>query len=414
MVYVLGQAALPVVLAAISSKVLVALGGLVVVVAILLVFAMVLRSNGNSKKSAGGLGYDEMQGPLGQPRGPLSQPGAGRPYGTQGPPQQWGNEPDYGQAPVGVMTGGYGAGGWGAANGNYESASGGYNEMPSGGYGQMGGNPGGMGGYAEMGDGPGGMGGGAVAGQGRWAPNNAPAPNRWNPEPAPMSQGGMGQAGMGQAGMGQGGAMPQQAWDAPAAGGWQDQGNYGQQQAWGAPNSPSQQAQQAWNPPTPGWAAPPSQQPGWQGQPSGAMQGGMPGGMPGAPASNPGQWGAPPATAGYPDPMQQPMRNPNPYAAANRTAALVVRQGKDVGRTYDVRRDRTTIGRSRDSDIFLEDLAVSRLHTTVNRDENGRYILRDENSANGTFVNSQRVTEHPLQEGDEIQVGQTVMTFQQR
>jgi pSer/pThr/pTyr-binding forkhead associated (FHA) protein len=101
-------------------------------------------------------------------------------------------------------------------------------------------------------------------------------------------------------------------------------------------------------------------------------------------------------------------------AGAQRLGVLVVRQGKEQGRVYEVRKDRLTIGRSRDSDIFLEDLAVSRLHTTVYRDEGGRYIIHDENSANGTYVNSQRITEQPLEEGDEIQVGQTVLAFMTR
>jgi pSer/pThr/pTyr-binding forkhead associated (FHA) protein len=79
-----------------------------------------------------------------------------------------------------------------------------------------------------------------------------------------------------------------------------------------------------------------------------------------------------------------------------------------------MRKDHMTIGRSRDSDIFLEDLAVSRLHATIYRDEMGGYLLRDENSANGTSVNGQRVSEVPLQEGDEIQLGQTILAFVRR
>jgi pSer/pThr/pTyr-binding forkhead associated (FHA) protein len=114
--------------------------------------------------------------------------------------------------------------------------------------------------------------------------------------------------------------------------------------------------------------------------------------------------------------MERQMERPRAGrpAAAGRTALLVVRQGKEPGRTYEVRKDRMTIGRSRESDIFLEDLAVSRLHTTIGRDDQGRYIVRDENSANGTFVNGQRVTEQVLEEGDELQVGQTVLAFTRR
>ena len=69
----------------------------------------------------------------------------------------------------------------------------------------------------------------------------------------------------------------------------------------------------------------------------------------------------------------------------------------------------------RESDVFLEDLAVSRLHATIYRDEMGGFRLRDENSANGTTVNGQRISaEHTLQEGDEIQLGQTILAFVRR
>jgi hypothetical protein len=101
-------------------------------------------------------------------------------------------------------------------------------------------------------------------------------------------------------------------------------------------------------------------------------------------------------------------------AGAVRAPSVVVRQGKEPGRSYDMRKDHLTIGRSRESDIFLEDLAVSRLHATIYRDEMGGYLLRDENSANGTTVNGQRVTEVALQEGDEIQLGQTILAFVRR
>jgi pSer/pThr/pTyr-binding forkhead associated (FHA) protein len=77
-------------------------------------------------------------------------------------------------------------------------------------------------------------------------------------------------------------------------------------------------------------------------------------------------------------------------------------------------KERTTIGRHRESDIFLEDLAVSRTHTTINRDPSGQYVLRDENSANGTLVNGQRVSEQVLRDGDEIQVGQTTLVYHGR
>jgi hypothetical protein len=102
-------------------------------------------------------------------------------------------------------------------------------------------------------------------------------------------------------------------------------------------------------------------------------------------------------------------------AGGERVPGVVIRQGKEAGRTYEMRKDTLRIGRSRESDIFLEDLAVSRLHATIYRDEMGAFRLRDEHSANGTTVNGQRIfAEHTLQEGDEIQLGQTILAFVRR
>jgi len=91
-----------------------------------------------------------------------------------------------------------------------------------------------------------------------------------------------------------------------------------------------------------------------------------------------------------------------------------VEEGKEPGRIYEVRKESLSIGRSRESDIFLEDLAVSRLHASILNMGNGNYALKDEGSANGTKVNGQLVNKYqtyPLQEGDRIQLGQTVLVF---
>ncbi|MBV9690522.1 MAG: FHA domain-containing protein [Ktedonobacteraceae bacterium] len=94
-----------------------------------------------------------------------------------------------------------------------------------------------------------------------------------------------------------------------------------------------------------------------------------------------------------------------------------VEEGKEPGRAYEIRKDTLSIGRSRESDIFLEDLAVSRLHASIISVGNGNYGLKDEGSANGTRVNGQMLSKHqtvPLQEGDKIQLGQTVLVFVRR
>jgi hypothetical protein len=107
-----------------------------------------------------------------------------------------------------------------------------------------------------------------------------------------------------------------------------------------------------------------------------------------------------------------------PPGSAPNTAGGVgyvrVEEGKEPGRIYEVRKEALSIGRSRESDIFLEDLAVSRLHASIVNMGNNSYALKDEGSANGTKVNGQLVNKfqtYPLQEGDRIQLGQTVLVF---
>ncbi|HEX6817021.1 MAG TPA: FHA domain-containing protein, partial [Ktedonobacterales bacterium] len=97
--------------------------------------------------------------------------------------------------------------------------------------------------------------------------------------------------------------------------------------------------------------------------------------------------------------------------SARRTSYLVMLQGNNPGRIYPLQNDRMTLGRSRDSDLFLEDLAVSRHHAALVRDTTGRFVLYDENSKNGTFVNGQSVTERVLEDGDSIRLGQCVLQF---
>ncbi len=100
--------------------------------------------------------------------------------------------------------------------------------------------------------------------------------------------------------------------------------------------------------------------------------------------------------------------------APGRLGMVRIEEGKEPGRIYEISKESLSIGRSRESDIFLEDLAVSRLHASIINMGNGSYALRDEGSANGTKVNGQTVNKYqpyPLQEGDKVQLGQTVLVF---
>jgi len=70
-----------------------------------------------------------------------------------------------------------------------------------------------------------------------------------------------------------------------------------------------------------------------------------------------------------------------------------------------------TVGRSRDCDIFLEDLAVSRLHATIREMNDGSYEIEDHRSAAGTFVNGMRITRYRLIDGDVVQIGLNKLIF---
>jgi len=70
-----------------------------------------------------------------------------------------------------------------------------------------------------------------------------------------------------------------------------------------------------------------------------------------------------------------------------------------------------SIGRSRECDVFLEDLAVSRLHATIRERSDGSYEIVDNRSATGTFVNGRAVARCVLKEGDIVQIGASRFKF---
>jgi pSer/pThr/pTyr-binding forkhead associated (FHA) protein len=78
---------------------------------------------------------------------------------------------------------------------------------------------------------------------------------------------------------------------------------------------------------------------------------------------------------------------------------------------FELRSTETTIGRSRECTIFLEDLAVSRLHARIIEVGTGIYEIQDRSSATGTFVNGMRITQYTLLEGDIVQIGSSSLTF---
>jgi len=91
-------------------------------------------------------------------------------------------------------------------------------------------------------------------------------------------------------------------------------------------------------------------------------------------------------------------------------AVLVVARGPNAGSRYLLNAPVTTAGRHPDSQLFLDDVTVSRRHAQFERTATG-YLLRDVGSLNGTYVNGGRVEEHVLQSGDVIQIGLYRLTF---
>jgi hypothetical protein len=89
---------------------------------------------------------------------------------------------------------------------------------------------------------------------------------------------------------------------------------------------------------------------------------------------------------------------------------LVVRHGPNAGSSFRLEAEHTNVGRHPDSEIFLDDVTVSRRHVVIDRNEGG-YVLRDVGSLNGTYVNRVRADEAALRHGDEVQVGRYRLSF---
>jgi hypothetical protein len=94
--------------------------------------------------------------------------------------------------------------------------------------------------------------------------------------------------------------------------------------------------------------------------------------------------------------------------------ALVIRAGGGrVGESFAVSGERMTIGRRPDSDVFLDDITVSRDHAVLIH-RGTAWHLDDCGSLNGTYVNRQRIDSQRLHEGDEVQIGKYKLTFHGR
>ncbi len=90
---------------------------------------------------------------------------------------------------------------------------------------------------------------------------------------------------------------------------------------------------------------------------------------------------------------------------------LTITRGPGVGQVYELGpRAATSIGRAKANEVVVEDLSVSSEHCRI-RPEDGRFVLHDLRSTNGTFVNERRVARHVLAEGDTLKIGETSLLF---
>lgn len=91
-------------------------------------------------------------------------------------------------------------------------------------------------------------------------------------------------------------------------------------------------------------------------------------------------------------------------------AMVVIHRGPAKGARFLINQNQSSIGRSTDSQIFLDDVTVSRKHAAIEV-EDGVFTLIDLGSLNGTYLNNQSVAKSALKTGDEIQIGKFHMLF---
>ena len=92
------------------------------------------------------------------------------------------------------------------------------------------------------------------------------------------------------------------------------------------------------------------------------------------------------------------------------SALLVVKRGPNAGSRFLLDQSTTSAGRHPESDIFLDDVTVSRRHAEFRR-EGGEFVVVDVGSLNGTYVNREPVDTAVLASGDEVQIGKFRLVF---
>ncbi|MFY2860946.1 FHA domain-containing protein [Mycobacterium sp. THU-M104] len=93
------------------------------------------------------------------------------------------------------------------------------------------------------------------------------------------------------------------------------------------------------------------------------------------------------------------------------SALLVVKRGPNAGAQFRLEAPAASVGRHPISDIYLDDITVSRRHAEIRRDAAGAFRVVDLGSLNSTYLNREPVDSAVLSDGDELQVGNFRLVF---
>lgn len=91
-------------------------------------------------------------------------------------------------------------------------------------------------------------------------------------------------------------------------------------------------------------------------------------------------------------------------------AMVLIHKGPSRGARFLITSEGVSIGRASESDIFLDDVTVSRAHARITH-EGDRFLFTDLGSLNGSYINNQQSQSHRLNNGDEIQIGKFHLIF---
>ncbi|MGP3967745.1 FHA domain-containing protein [Streptomyces sp. 6N223] len=117
------------------------------------------------------------------------------------------------------------------------------------------------------------------------------------------------------------------------------------------------------------------------------------------------------ATGQHPAPTLSPEAQAAVDALPPGSALLIVRRGPNAGSRFLLDGDLTTAGRHPQSDIFLDDVTVSRRHVEFRRQHDGGFTVSDVGSLNGTYVNREPIDSAVLGNGDEVQIGKYRLVY---